>query len=142
MGITTIQHEELEEISNESIGNGVFGNCFPKKFIRLGITVVEKQLTDSTANMLYKEAIFLPELSHICIPLLLGVQLDKKAISLIMQFIGENSQSITVFKLLFDSLYQHQASEMSTKTWLCIQYVMTSLMHLTTCTKEHISTVA
>ena len=142
MGITTIQHEELEEISNESIGNGVFGNCFPKKFIRLGITVVEKQLTDSTANMLYKEAIFLPELSHICIPLLLGVQLDKKAISLIMQFIGENSQSITVFKLLFDSLYQHQASEMSTKTWLCIQYVMTSLMHLTTCTKEDISTVA
>jgi hypothetical protein len=100
VGITTIQHEELEEISNESIGNGVFGNCFPKKIIRLGITVVEKQLTDSTA-MLYKEAIFLPKLSHICIPLLLGVQLEKKPIFLIMQFIGENSQSITVFKFLF-----------------------------------------
>jgi hypothetical protein len=28
VGITTIQHEELEEISNESIGNGVFGNCY------------------------------------------------------------------------------------------------------------------
>ena len=128
VGITTIQHEELEEISNESIGNGVFGNCFPKKFIRLGITVVEKQLTDSTADMLYKEAIFLPKLSHICIPLLLGVQLDKKPISLIMQFIGENSQSITVFKLLFDSLYQHQASEMSTKTWLCICYDITDAL--------------
>jgi hypothetical protein len=63
--ITTIQHEELEEISNKSIGNGVFGNCFPKKIIRLGITVVEKQLTDSTADMLYKEAIFFPKLSHI-----------------------------------------------------------------------------
>ena len=99
-----------------------------KKFIRLGITVVEKQLTDSTADMLYKEAIFLPKLSHICIPLLLGVQLDKKPISLIMQFIGENSQSITVFKLLFDSLYQHQASEMSTKTWLCICYDITDVL--------------
>jgi hypothetical protein len=60
-----------------AIGNGVFGNCFLKKFIRLGITVVEKQLTDSTADMLYKEEICLPKLSHICIPLLLGVQLDK-----------------------------------------------------------------
>jgi hypothetical protein len=59
VGITTIQHEELEEISNESIGNGVFGSCFLKKFIRLGITVVEKQLIDSTADMLYKEAIFM-----------------------------------------------------------------------------------
>ena len=101
MSITSIEHEELEEISNESIGNGVFGNWFLKKFIRLGITVVEKQLTDSTADMLYKEAIFLPKLSHICIPLLLGVQLEKKPIFLIMQFIGENSQSITVFKFLF-----------------------------------------
>jgi hypothetical protein len=142
VGITTIQHEELEEISNESIGNGVFGNCFPKKFIRLGITVVEKQLTDSTADMLYKEAIFLPKLSHICIPLLLGVQLDKKPISLIMQFIGENSQSITVFKLLFDSLYQHQASLQKCQPKHGSAYVMTSLMHLNTCTKEDISTVA
>ncbi|CAB4007599.1 Hypothetical predicted protein [Paramuricea clavata] len=79
VGITTIQHEELEEISNESIGNGVFGNCFHKKFIRLGITVVEKQLTDSTADMLYKEAIFLPKLSHVCIPLLLGGATRQKA---------------------------------------------------------------
>ena len=124
--ITTIQHEELGEISTESIGNGVFGSCFPKKFIRLGITVVEKQLTDSTADMLYKEAISLPKLSHICIPLLLGVQLDKKPISLIMQFIGENSQSITVFKLLFVSLDQHQASECQPKHGSA--YVMTSLM--------------
>ena len=128
VGITTIQHEELEEISNESIGNGVFGSCFLKKFIRLGITVVEKQLIDSTADMLYKEAIFMQKLSHRCIPLLLGVQLDKKPISLIMQFIGENSQSITVFKLLFDPLYQHQASEMSTKTWFCICYDITDAL--------------
>jgi serine/threonine protein kinase len=108
-----------------------FGNCFHKKIIRLGITVVEKHLTDSTADMLYNEALFLPKLSHICIPLLLGVQLDKKPISLIMQFIGENSQSITVFELLFDPQYQHQASEMPTKTWLCICYnIIDALDHM------------
>jgi hypothetical protein len=140
VGITTIQHEELEEISNESIGNGVFGNCFPKKFIRLGITVVEKQLTDSTADMLYKEAIFFPKLSHICIPLLLGVQLDKKPISLIMQFIGENSQSITVFKLLLTHCTNIKLQKCQPKHGSA--YVMTSLMHLTTCTKEDIFTVA
>jgi serine/threonine protein kinase len=65
---------------------------------------------------------FMQKFSHRCIPLLLGVQLEKKPISLIMQFIGENSKSITIFNLLFDPLYQQQASKMSTKTWLCICY--------------------
>ena len=41
-----------------------------------------------------------------------------------MQFIGENSKSIAIFKLLFDPLYQQQASKMLTKTWLCICYVI------------------
>ena len=120
-GVNIIQHEEFEEISDESIGNGVYGNCFLRRFNRLQILVVEKQLIDSTVDMLYKEAMFMQKFSHRCIPLLLGVQLEKKPISLVMQFIGENSKSITVFKLLFDPLYQ-QASKMSTKTWLCICY--------------------
>ena len=124
VGVNIIRHEELEEleISSESIGNGVYGNCFLKRFNRLQITVVEKQLIDSTVDMLYKEAMFMQKFSHRCIPLLLGVQLEKKPISLIIQFIGENSKSITIFKLLFDPLYQQQVSKMSTKTWLCICY--------------------
>ncbi|CAB3980662.1 serine threonine- kinase HT1-like [Paramuricea clavata] len=85
-------------------------------------TVVEKQFIDSTVDMLYKEAMFMQKCSHRCIPLLPGVQLEKKPISLIIQFIGENSKSITIFKLLFDPLYQQQASNMSTKTRLCICY--------------------
>ena len=55
VGVNIIRHEELEEleISSESIGNGVYGKCFFKRFNRLQITVVEKQLIDSTVDMLY-----------------------------------------------------------------------------------------
>ena len=122
VGVNIIHHEELEELSSEPIGNGVYGNCFLRTFKRLKIPVVEKQLIDSTLDLLYKEAMFMQKLSHRCIPLLLGVQLERKPISLIMQFIGENRKSITIFKLLFDPLYQHQTSKMSTKTWLRICY--------------------
>ena len=68
------------------------------------------------------------QLSHRCIPLLLGIQLEKKPVSLIMEFIGENSKSITVFKLLFDPHCEHLASEMSTETWLCICYDITDAL--------------
>ena len=114
--VSVIRHKELEEISNEPIGNGVYGNCFLRTFKRLNIPVFEKQLIDSTVDLLYKEAMFNQKLSHICNPLLLGVQLERKPISLIMQFIGENRMTITIFKFLFDPLYKHQAKKMSTKT--------------------------
>ena len=73
VGVNIICHEELEEISSEPIGNGAYGNCFLRTFKRLQIPVVEKQLIDSTVDLLYKEAIFMQKLSHRCIPLLLGV---------------------------------------------------------------------
>ena len=61
-----------------------------------------KQLVENNINVLYKEALFTQTFSHRCIPLLLGIQLERKSVSLVMQFIGENSTSITVLKLLFD----------------------------------------
>jgi serine/threonine protein kinase len=118
----------LEEIDAGSIGNGVYGKCYLRKFKRLGINVVQKQLIDSNIDMLYKEASFMQQFSHRCIPLLLGIQLEKKPVSLIMEFIGENSKSITVFKLLFDPHCEHLASEMSTETWLCICYDITDAL--------------
>ena len=126
--INIIRHDELEEIDTNLIGNDVFGNCFLRKFKRLGINVVEKQLVDNSISLLYKEASFMQKLSHRCIPLLFGIQLEKKPVSLIMQFIGENSKSTTVFKLLYDPHYQHQAAELSTKSWLCICYDITDAL--------------
>ncbi len=55
--LNVIRPDELEEINAHSIGNGVFANCFLKKFKRLGINVVEKQLIDNNIAMLYKEAL-------------------------------------------------------------------------------------
>ena len=42
--INVISPDELVIANVESIGSGVFGNCFLKAFTRLGINVVEKQL--------------------------------------------------------------------------------------------------
>ena len=126
--LNIIRPDELKEIHADSIGNGVYGNCFLKEFKRFGITVVEKQLIDNNTDMLYKEALSMQKFSHRCIPMLLGVQLEKKPVSLVMQFIGQNNKSITVFKLLFDPQYEHQALEMSTKTWLRICYDITDAL--------------
>ena len=123
-----IRPDELEEINASSIGNGVYGDCFLRKFKRLGIQIVEKQLIDNNIDMLYREALSMQKFSHRCIPLLLGVQLEKKPISLIMEFIGENNKSITVFKLLYDPQHKHQASEMSEKKWLCVCYDITDAL--------------
>ena len=126
--LNIIRPDELKEIHSDSIGKGVYGNCFLRKFKRLGITVVEKQLTDNNTRMLYQEALSMQKFSHRCIPMLLGIQLEKKPVSLVMQFIGQNNKSITVFKLLFDPQYEHQALDMSTKTWLCICYDITDAL--------------
>ena len=126
--LNIIRPDELKEIPADSIGKGVYGNCFLKELKRFGITVVEKQLIDNNTDMLYKEALSMQKFSHRCIPMLLGVQLEKKPVSLVMQFIGQNNKSITVFKLLFDPQYGHQALEMSTKTWLRICYDITDAL--------------
>ena len=102
--------------------------AFLRRFKRLGINVVEKQLVDNSINLLYKEASFMQKFSHRHIPLLFSIQLEKKPVSLIMQFIGENSKSTTVFKLLYDPHYQHQAAELSIKSWLCICYDITDAL--------------
>jgi nucleoside diphosphate kinase len=51
----------------ESIGSGVFGNCFLKAFTRLGINVVEKQLkqlNNGDIDQLYNEAKHMQVFSH------------------------------------------------------------------------------
>ena len=49
--INIIRQDELEEIDADPIGNGVFGNYFLRKFKRLGINIVEKQLIHADNNV-------------------------------------------------------------------------------------------
>ena len=126
--INIISQDELQIANTDSIGGGVFGNCYLKKFTRLGINVVEKQLIDGNIDVLYKEAQRMEMFSHRCIPLLFGIQVEKNPLSLVMEFVGENSQSMTVHKLLFDSNATKIRSSMSIKYWLCVCYDTTDAL--------------
>ena len=120
--------DELECVHLESVGSGVFGTCFLKKFTRLGINMVEKQLIDGNIDMLYKEAKYMQMFSHRCVPHLFGIQVENKPLSLIMEFVGDNNQSITVHKMLFDLTASGIRSSMSIKDWLCICYDITDAL--------------
>ena len=55
-----IRPDELEEINASSIGNRVYGDCFLRKFKRLGIQIVEKQLIDNNIDDLqWRSKVFL-----------------------------------------------------------------------------------
>ena len=126
--INIISQDELQIANTDSIGGGVFGNCYLKKFTRLSKNVVEKQLIDGNIDVLYKEAQYMQMFSHRCIPHLFGIQVEKNPLSLVMEFVGENSQSMTVHKLLFDSNAAKIRSSMSLKDWLCVCYDITDAL--------------
>lgn len=92
-----------------------------RKFKRLGINVVEKQLIDGNIDMLYREAKYMQMFAHKCIPHLFGVKVTEKQLALVMEFIGEGSQSLTVHKLLCSPPKSIQL-EMCMKDWLSISF--------------------
>ncbi|CAB4003683.1 serine threonine kinase [Paramuricea clavata] len=78
--------------------------------------------------MLCKEAIFFAKIVTHMYPIVTwGAARQKANLPDNAIYWGEQS-SITVFKLLFDPLYQHQASEMPTTTRLCICYDITDAL--------------
>ena len=120
--INVISPDELVIANVESIGSGVFGNCFVKAFTRLGINVVEKQLNNGDIDQLYNEAKHMQVFSHRCIPHLFGIQVERKPLSLIMEFVEENNQSMTVYKVLYDPTAEKTKLGMSIADWLRICY--------------------
>lgn len=64
-----------------------------------------------------------------CIPHLLGVKVDENPLALIMEFVGEGCQSVTVHKLLFSPSLKKNKCEISIKDWLCICYDITDALH-------------
>ena len=91
--VTEIQADEHEEELNSDIGAGSYGQCKLKKFLRLGIQVVEKQLHQAELSHIYQEAYYMQLFSHRCIPPLLGVQVKSRPFSIIMEFLGYGNDS-------------------------------------------------
>ena len=97
--------------------------------------VVEKQsLVHDTRTML-KEAQIMQALTHRNILAIIGVQLEMKPISLIIEFKGEQSTSLTISKLLSSErdvqTVQDLQTLLTTKDWLVISHDLTeALSHI------------
>jgi len=84
-------------------------------------------------NNIVKEAQIMELLSHAHIPTVLGVQLEQKPFSIVMEFIGEQHSSFTVHKLL------QRENMLDERTW--IRFLLMWLMPWHTCTKKAFATV-
>ncbi|KAK2558805.1 hypothetical protein P5673_019020 [Acropora cervicornis] len=95
------------------LGEGSYGHCLLRHYKRLNIKVVEKQSLLHDTKEILKEAHIMQALSHKNIPTILGVQIQKSPMSLVIEFIGEHDTSITLSKLLSCDNYQEAACHSS-----------------------------
>lgn len=122
--------DELEDLQEcKVLGAGTFGECHLKKYSRFDILVVEKQLKESDLASLHKEAYFMQLFSHRCVPHLLGIQTQAKPFSLVMEFLGHGVESMTVHKLLFDSIFSQERATMSVQNWFRVSYDIADAIH-------------
>lgn len=99
--------------ASRSVSSGTFGTCYPGKY--RGIDVVTKQYKERSCGggehflFLQKEAkheadVLLQLGDHPGIPLLFGVCLKEKPVSIVMKFHGDGKDSLTVYKAAKNNL--------------------------------------
>ena len=101
--VNLIDPSEPRPISEKEflLGQGSYGRCILKSFTRLKVLVVEKQCLIQNTKEMVKEAQIMQALTNKNIPAIIGIQLEREPISLVMGFKGEENTSITVSKLLY-----------------------------------------
>lgn len=88
----------------QSISSGTFGNCYPGKYHCISMVIKEyKEKRQFSFSFLQREArhevqVLQQSGDHPGIPLLFGVVLKKKPVSLVLKYHGEGSESLTVYK--------------------------------------------
>ena len=96
---------------------------------------MEKQSLHHDTREMLKEAQIMQALTHTNIPSIIGVQLQRKPISLIIEFKGEQNTSVTISKLLFSKesnvTLQNVQALLTKKDWLIISHDLTgALSHI------------
>ena len=81
-------------------GGGSHGCCLFRQNMQSNVQVVEKRSLVHDTKETMKEAQIKQSLAHQNIPTIIGVQLQKEPISLIMDFKWEKDTSVTIGKLL------------------------------------------
>ncbi|XP_028410459.1 CTD kinase subunit alpha-like [Dendronephthya gigantea] len=107
-------------LATAPVGSGTYGECVLKKFKRLGVTVLEKKLPTSDLQAVMNEVQCMNTLTHASIPYLLGVQIEEKPFSLVMQFLGEDTESVTIHKLLHANQTMAKPLTLTTNEWISI----------------------
>lgn len=135
--VNLIDQSELHQINGKDLilGLGSYGRCILKTFSRLKIQVVEKQFLVHNTKEMVKEAQIMQALTHKNIPAIIGIQVEKEPISLVMEFKGEENTSMTVSKLLSceegNETVHKVKSSLTTKDWLIIAHDLTdALAHI------------
>ncbi|XP_068690074.1 uncharacterized protein [Montipora foliosa] len=108
------------------LGEGSYGCCVLRQYQLLNIKVVEKQSLSNDTKELMKEAQIMQALHHKNIPTILGVQVQKEPMSLVIEFIGEQDTSVTISKLLTrqneETLIQNLENSLTVNDWLIISH--------------------
>jgi serine/threonine protein kinase len=118
-----------KNINSSPVGSGTYGECVVKQMRRFGIMVIEKKLPKSDLREVMNEAQCMNALTHASIPHLLGVQIEQKPFSLIMQYLGEGMESVTVHKLLHQTLAKKMS--LSNNEWISVLLDITeALFHV------------
>ena len=118
-----------KNIHSSPVGSGTYGECVVKQMRRFGIMVIEKKLPKSDLREVMNEAQCMNALTHASIPHLLGVQIEQKPFSLIMQYLGEGMESVTVHKLLHQTLAKKMS--LSNNEWISVLLDITeALFHV------------
>ena len=135
--VNLIDPSELHPINEKELilGQGSYGRCVLKTFTRLKIQVVEKQCLMQNTKEIVKEAQIMQAFTHKKIPAIIGIQVEREPISLVMEFKGENNTSVTVSKLLYceeaNEILQKLKSSPTKKDWLIISHDITdALAHI------------
>ena len=87
-----------------SIGSGTFGDCYPGKYRGISVVIKEyKEKSDFSFSFLQREARHEAQVlqqlgDYPGIPLLFGVVLKKKPVSLVLKYHGDGGESLTVYK--------------------------------------------
>ena len=96
---------------------------------------LKKQSLLYDTKEILKEAQIMQALSHKNIPTILGVQIQKSPMSLVIEFIGEHDTSITLSKLLSCDNYQEAVKNLqnllTNNDWLIISHNLSeALSHI------------
>ena len=117
--VKEIDPANITRVGSKSIGSGTFGTCFLAKYREITIVIKEyKETANSPGHnqllRLQREAAYEARViqhlgDHPGIPLLFGVMLQQRPVSIVLKVHGQGDESLTVYKAATRSKIKHES---------------------------------